>query len=139
MSESNKLSIILHHNNEITVRDERGYPAVCLDCRFSGWRNAGSYRSDSEPRRCLHHSGGADPVDGDRILNRLKDGGSYVGNNWTDHWDPRGEYGRAYPLCKNKNPAGKCDDFVRAKTLPWRGNFWRKLLGREWRSKKMRL
>lgn len=130
MSESNKLAIILHHNNEITVRDERGYPAVCRDCRFSGWRSKSSYRKYSEPSRCLHHSGGADPVDGDRIMNRFD--GYY-------DWDTGGQGDKLYPLCKNKNPAGKCDDFVRAKPLPWRGNFWRKLLGREWRSRRMRL
>jgi len=131
VAESNKLSVIVHHNDEVTVRDERGYPAVCRDCRFSGWKDAGSYRSHSEPPRCLHHSGGADPVDGDRIMERLD--GYY-------EWDEgRGSSDRLYPRCKNKNPAGKCKDFVRAKPLRWRGNFWLKLFRREWRTRRMRL
>lgn len=134
MSESSKLAVLVHHNNEVTILDERGHPNVCRDCRFSGWRRPSSYRHHSEPPRCLHYSGGADPVDGDRILNRLKS--SFYDD---ENWEPNGKHGRLYPHCKDKNPDGKCSDFVRAKPLPWWGNFWRKILGREWRSKKMRL
>jgi hypothetical protein len=70
-------------------------------------------------------------VDGDRILDSL-DTSQYG-------WEPHGEFGKRYPFCKTKNPEGKCPDYVKAKPLPWWGNFWRKLFGREWRSKKMRL
>lgn len=125
--ESNKLAVIVHHNNEITVRDERGYPTVCRDCRFSGWRDQESYRNHPEPPRCLHHSGGADPVDGDRMMERLANWG------WQDGPD------KLYPHCKDKNPDGKCKDFVRAKPLPWNlRTVWYKLTGREWRYPKMR-
>jgi len=130
--ENNKIAVTVHHNNEVTVRDERGYPAVCRECRFSGWRNNYNYRNRPEPNRCLHHSGGADPVDGDRILERFDEGTS------DSDWYPNGKYGKLYPLCQDKNPDGKCENFVKAKPLSLIGNFWRKLFGREWRTKKMR-
>ncbi len=131
MAESNNLAIIVHHNNEVTVRDERGYPAVCRDCRFSGWKDKDSYSNHAEPPRCLHHSGGADPVDGDRMMERFK-------GSWD--WDPDGAGDKLYPRCKNKNPDGKCEDFVRAKPLPWSlRTLWYKVTGREWRWPRMRL
>lgn len=137
---SNALAVIVHHNNEVTIHDERGYPAVCRDCRFAGWRSAASYQRDSEPPRCLYHSGGADPVDGDRVMERLCY--SYDSDD-NKAWSPNGRFGKLYPLCKDKNPDGKCKDFVRAKPLtwtpPWRLDFWRKLLGRDWRTRRMRL
>lgn len=133
MAESNKLAILLHHNGEVTVRDERGYPAVCRDCRFSGWRNHGGYRSHREPTRCLHYSGGADPVDGDRMMERLQAG------YYDSEWKADGEHGKLYPRCKDKNPDGKCEDFVKAKPLPWTARtLWYKVTGREWRWPRMR-
>ena len=135
-SENNALAVTVHHNNEVTVKDERGYPNVCRECRFSGWRDNDNYKSSSEPNRCLLYSGGADPVDGDRIMHGLKVRGVQRDNR---NWEPGGEYGDLYPRCTAKNPDGKCTDFVRAKPIPWLGNFWLKLFSRDWRTRKMRL
>lgn len=133
MAESNKIAIIVHHNDEITVRDERGYPAVCRDCRFAGWRNQAGYDHYSAPTRCLHHSGGADPIDGDRILGSLDTG-------YPSDWRPEGKLGKKFPTCVDKNPDGKCEDFVPAKPLPWNlRTFWYKIRGQEWRWPQMRL
>jgi hypothetical protein len=67
MAESNKLAITAHHNNEITVRDERGYPSLCRDCRYSGWLTAYERHESTGPATCLLYSGGADVTDGDRV------------------------------------------------------------------------
>ena len=131
VADANKLAVLVHHNNEVTILDERGHPRVCAECRFSGWRNNYSRREGPDSMRCLHYSGGADPVDGDRILDSL-DSSQY-------RWEPHGEFGKRYPYCKTKNLEGKCPDYVKAKPLPWWGNFLRKLFGREWKTRKMRL
>lgn len=137
MAESHKLAVIVHHNDEVTVLDERGYPAVCCDCRFSGWRNEESYCNHKYPPRCLFYSGGADSVDGDRIMEGLRNKSSsyYDSRNWNG-----GEHDAKYPLCANKNPEGNCPDYVKAKPLPWSlSTFMLKLLHREWRTRQMRL
>lgn len=39
-----KLAIIVHENDEVTVKDERGVPVVCKDCRFAGWLTEHEFR-----------------------------------------------------------------------------------------------
>lgn len=67
-----KLSVIVHENNEITVKEGRGYPHLCRDCRFSGWLTAQERKESRYPVTCLFTSGGADTEDGDRIIFDLK-------------------------------------------------------------------
>lgn len=110
MTVSNKLAVTVHHNNEVTIKDERGYPAVCRDCRFSGWRNDGSYRSHFYPQRCLHYSGGGDPVDGDRIMEGLRVEWNADQKNWDG-----GCYDKLYPRCARKNKDGDCQAFALAR------------------------
>jgi len=136
--ESNELAVTVHHNNEVTVKDERGYPNVCRDCRHSGWLTEYERQHSGEPITCLLYSGGADPMEGDRVIfDHIRKTGYASGrsrhNEAVKHW--RG----SFPACWSKNQDGKCADFVRAKPLPWIGNFWRKLFGREWRTRRMRL
>ena len=137
MAESNKLAIILHHNDEVTVRDERGYPLLCKDCRYSGWLTQHERQISNTPFTCLLYSGGADVSDGDRVIfDNAK--GDY-GRGEREHREKAYQWREKYPKCLDKNPTGNCKDFVKAKPLPWLGNFWRKLFKREWRSRKMRL
>ena len=139
---SNKLAVLVHHNNEVTILDERGLPRLCRDCRFSGWLTVWERDKNTFPRTCLLFSGGADTQDGDRVIYDNVTG-------WYDYYgdkrrkiDAHNECARQtrgrYPLCDKKNPDGKCSDYVKAKPLPWWGNIWKKLRGREWRTRKMR-
>ncbi len=141
--DSHKLAVLVHHNNEVTVFDERGLPRVCRDCRFSGWLTAYERDKNPYPQTCLLYSGGADTNDGDRVIYDNVTG-------WYEAWgetrrssDAHNECAKQtrerYPRCTDKNPDGKCSDYVKAKPLPWMGNFWRKLFGREWRTRSMRL
>jgi len=98
MSERAQLSVIVHENDEVTVRDERSVALLCRDCWFSGWLTEWERGTNLYPYTCLHHSGGADVVDGDRI--------------WTDD-DSYWEHDRAvrkwrstYPCCHRKNHDG---------------------------------
>lgn len=139
---SNKIAVLVHHNNEVTVLDERGLPRLCRDCRHSGWLTEWERHTYTHPKTCLLYSGGADTLDGDRV----------IFDNVTGLYRYRGETSRRsadhdrcaqanrknYPLCGEKNPDGKCEDYIRAKSLAWWGNFWRKLFGREWRTRRMR-
>lgn len=114
-----KLAIIVHGNDEVTVRDERGVPVVCKDCRFAGWLTRYEFREYRLPRTCLHFSGGADPATGDRVV-------------WDDvnvqymHTICEVKARKEYPLCGIRNERGDCNDFVPAKPVPW----WRRLFGR---------
>ena len=140
MAESNKLAIILHHNDEVTVRDERGYPLLCRDCRYSGWLTQYERQQNKTPHTCLLYSGGADIADGDRVVfDDIRKGWDDYGLGKRKHDDQARQSRNRYPKCLSKNPDGNCKDFVKAKPLPWLGNFWRKLFKREWRSRKMRL
>lgn len=142
MAESHKLAVVVHHNNEVTVKDERGYPHVCRDCRYSGWLTGYEDRHWPEPPTCLHASGGADPIDGDRVIFGgvgVRPGLYQQPRNRRDHQDCEKDWRERYPSCWKKNQHGDCEDYVKAKPLPWWGNLWRKLLGREWRTRRMRL
>jgi hypothetical protein len=114
-----KLSVIVHENDEVTVRDERGIPVVCKDCRFAGWLTEYEFHEYSLPRTCLHHSGGADPEDGDRVVF------DEAIAQWSHDARTR-NWREEYPLCSKKNERGNCNDFVRAKPVSW----WRRLFGR---------
>jgi hypothetical protein len=114
-----KLSVIVHENDEVTLRDERGVPVVCKDCRFAGWLTKYEFGRHRLPRTCLHHSGGADPADGDRVIFDEAD------TQWR-HNDRAGRWRKEYPLCTDKNERGDCNDFVRAKPVSW----WRRIFGR---------
>lgn len=140
MAESNKLAVIVHHNGEVTVRDERGYPLLCQDCRYSGWLTEYERHIRTTPATCLRYSGGADVSDGDRVLfDEVKYDDQQSWKSEQRH-NAKADYWRArFPRCIDKNPTGNCEDFVRAKPLPWWGNFWKKLFRREWRTRKMRL
>lgn len=118
VTDNTKLAVIVHENNEITVKDGRGLPHVCLDCRHSGWLTKYEYGEYKLPRTCLLYSGGADPADGDRIiLDTTKD--SY----WHD--DAAKKWRKKYPLCSHKNQDGQCEDFCRAKPMLWHQRwFW---------------
>lgn len=118
---SHKLSVIVHENDEVTVRDERGVPVVCRDCRHSGWLTEHEFRENEQPTTCLHHSGGADPLDGDRV----------IFDDAISHWQHRqmsDDWRKRYPLCFRKNHDGQCGDFVRAKPA-LKVSWWRRLLG----------
>lgn len=137
--ESNKLAVTVHGNNEITIRDERGEPHLCRDCRFSGWLTGYEWKEYSFPVSCLHHSGGADAVEGDRVIfDDVKRRGGWDFDYIAAHNRVCGKWRATYPRCDDKNGDGKCADYVKAKPLPWFGNFWKKILGREWRTKGMR-
>ena len=152
---SNKLAVTVHGNDEVTVRDERGVPDVCKNCRFAGWLTEYEFRmsksTDYLPVTCLHYSGGADPHDGDRVI---FDDVTRWGNTdrqyvfvGPSHWDKEwknipisghllkvSENRERYPECSEKNHDGKCGDFVPAKPEPERGG-WQKF----WESKGERL
>lgn len=118
MSDSNtQLQVIVHGNHEITIKDERGLPRTCVDCRFSGWLTQHEFDEHESPWTCLLHSGGADPQDGDRILN------DHIDNEW-NHNDAAKKCRKRYPLCFKKNHDGKCEDFVRARPMPWYARFF---------------
>lgn len=105
-----KLAVIVHENDEVTLKDERGLPFVCRDCRFSGWLTEHEFKEYPLPRTCLHYSGGADPREGDRII--LDDvASSYAHDRVEPQWRTR------YPLCSTKNADGNCTEFVRARPL----------------------
>lgn len=130
MAESHKLSVIVHENDEVTVRDGRGVTLLCRDCRFSGWLSEWERGRYTHPRTCLRHSGGADMTDGDRVWLNIRD--SWNHDRIAPTW--RGNY----PFCHRKNHDGNCEDYVKAQPLRWWGNFWLKLLRREWRTRRMR-
>lgn len=113
MTDNTKLAVIVHENNEVTVRDARGLPHVCADCRYSGWLSKYEYDSWDDPQTCLLHSGGADPVDGDRII---KDWMTY---DWQHQDLVKNDWRKLYPLCRKKNQDGSCEDFCPVKPLPW--------------------
>lgn len=131
-----KLTVIAHPNNEVTVLDERGLPVLCLDCRYSGWLTGYEHKEHSYPRTCLLYSGGADVRDGDRVI--FDDHGvghGYDSANRREHEEIAKDWRKPYPLCEAKNAEGKCQEFVRARTLPW----WRlRRWIRPWRTRKMR-
>lgn len=145
LAESNKLAVTVHHNNEVTVRDERGYPNLCRDCRYSGWLTEWEWVKFPHPQTCLRYSGGADTIDGDRVIFDNVTGlhtnpySNTTSRRQKEHNDCARQQRNTYPRCAKKNPDGNCEDFVQAKTLPWWGNLWRKLLRREWRARRMRL
>jgi hypothetical protein len=114
-----KLSITVHENDEITLKDERGLPVVCKDCRFAGWLTEWEFNEDEVPWTCLYFSGGADPRDGDRVL-------VDTAAQWSDHYRSEGRLRKRYPLCSTKNANGDCTDFVRARPLLLR---WWEVLG----------
>jgi hypothetical protein len=125
-----KLAVIVHENDEVTVKDERGVPVVCKDCRYAGWLTEWEFREFEFPRTCLHYSGGADPREGDRvILDEVK--------NRSEHeyfCDERRGWRARYPMCSVKNANGNCSDFVRAHPIlvTWWGGL------RMWLSPKLR-
>ena len=119
-------------------------PAICHNCRYSGWLTAYEYHTSSYPQTCLFGSDGADPVDGDRIIfdkvTGLVQVWGDIGHKWIREPDTHNETAKTwqhmYPLCEEKNDDGQCGDFVHAKRFPfWH---WRRWLRREWRTKKMR-
>lgn len=137
---SHKLAVIVHHNNEVTVKDERGYPNLCRDCRYSGWLTGYERARWKDPPTCLLYSGGADTIDGDRVIfDTVGVNGHFASDDRRQHERWEREWRKHYPVCWHKNSHGECEDFVKAKALPWFGNFWRKLFGREWRTRRMRL
>lgn len=139
-NDSHQLAVTVHHNNEITVRDERGYPNLCRDCRYSGWLTQYERQNSPEPLTCLLRSGGADTLDGDRVIHdAVRQKFEDYGRGKTDHANTERRWRKHYPTCWSKNSDGNCEDYVKAKPLPWLGNFWRKLFSREWRTRKMRL
>lgn len=114
-----KLSVIVHANDEVTLRDERGVPVICKDCRFAGWLTEYEFQENTLPRTCLHYSGGANPEGGDRVrFGRVTEAWKHtdIMINWREH----------YPLGEVKNAQGDCNDFVRAKPVSW----WRRIFGR---------
>jgi hypothetical protein len=135
--DSHSLAVIVHENNEVTVKDGRGLPHLCRDCRHSGWLTKWHYQTINHPSHCLFYSGGADVEDGDRIIfNRPR-----VRDPFSD-WkrddalrDLKRKYGERYPRAGEKNKDGKCEDYVPAKKLPWWS--WRRWI-RPWRVRMMR-
>jgi hypothetical protein len=133
MKKSDQLAVIVHENNEVTVRDGRGETLSCKDCRFSGWLTKAEYSKNKFPTHCLHFSGGADPTDKDRIIHDDV-------SRWSK-WDSlsdslREREQKKYPKCIVKNAKGNCEDYVKAKEIsafnPLR---W---IGRTFRTLKMR-
>jgi len=126
-SSHTSLQVVVHGNNEITVKDERGLPNTCIDCRFSGWLTQYEFNGYKRPRTCLFYSGGADPEDGDRVWD------DSVYSEW-GHRDSANKWRKRYPLCHFKNADGKCSDFVRAKPTPWyKRIFFRRFFRRQMR------
>jgi hypothetical protein len=127
-----KLAVIVHGNDEVSVLDERRTPFVCAECRFAGWLTEYEFRTQLVPPTCLHYCGGADPQDGDRVLYdevlEARYGREYRPVGHPDlHWRRVLKGGHLYlaarhrgrfPLCRDKNPDGRCEDFVRARPLP---------------------
>lgn len=109
-----KLAVIVHENDEVTLKDERGLPFVCKDCRFAGWLTEHEFKEHPAPCTCLHFSGGANPREGVRVI--LLDVTSDYG-----HYRVLPLWRARYPLCSDKNADGNCSDFVRARplTLSW--------------------
>lgn len=108
------LQIVVHDNGEVTTRDERGMPVLCKDCRFSGWLREYDFQKEAPmPTHCLHHSGGADPTTGLRIMFPHEILAASVHESWS----------KCYPMTFRKNGDGRCKDFVPAKKLPW----WKRL------------
>lgn len=151
MSDDSKLAIIVHQNDEVTLRDERGVPVLCRDCRFAGWLSEWEFQTEKDPATCLLYSGGADVLDGDRVIfDKVK---KYNVGEIYDHsakgYIPRDGghdyllhrgWRKKYPLCFEKNQDGQCKDFVRAVPLatvwwkPWTwGSQWRDRLRRKMR------
>lgn len=114
-----KLSVIVHENDEVTVKDERGLPVLCSDCRFAGWLSKDEFNEYRRPITCLYTSGGSHPVLPVRIR-VLKDLYEWQVNTWRN----------AFPFCTAKNHDGNCKDFIRAKPQSW----WTRVF----RRKKMR-
>lgn len=125
-----QLSVTVHENDEVTVRDGRSVTLLCRDCRFSGWLTEYERERHKHPWTCLRHSGGGDPIDGDRIW-------SNVEHYWDQDKEER-KWRSRYPFCSVKNHDGACEDYVKAKPLRWWGNFWLKLFRREWRTRRIR-
>lgn len=159
---SDKVAVTVHGNDEVTVKDERGVPDVCKNCRFAGWLTEYEFkkamRSHQLPVSCLHYSGGADPHDGDRVVfDTVKQRGQTRSRQVRDPKDPYNlvwaevgisehlkkewDYRDRYPKCSEKNHDGKCGDFVPAKPEPemsrWQ-KFWESKGERLVRIRKMR-
>ncbi len=135
------IKVILHENNEITVDEGRGYPVMCKDCRFSGWLYEQEYKNGGVPTTCLLYSGGADAMDGDRVIHSL-DRGQYR-NTYSGGQDYKREkesieskWREKFPLCWHKNQHGKCTDYAKAKPISkWNPLRW---FGISYRTRKMR-
>lgn len=127
-----KLPVIVHENNEVTVRDGRNLTVSCKDCRFSGWLTKYDYEKHRCPTHCLYYSGGADPVDKDRImLDKIE---SYFPNR--SERESIFEKEKVYPKCDEKNENGNCELYVKAKPISiWNPLRW---IGRSYRTLKMR-
>jgi len=145
---SDQLAVIVHRNGEVTEIDERGTPVLCKDCRFAGWLTEWSFQNEDPPPHCLHFSGGADTLEGDRVIldnvkkhhgkweyvHKLRDH-AWVGG----HMEAMKNWEKRYPLCRNKNRDGNCPDFVRAKPGP-KLSWWKRMSKRrrEAQRRKMR-
>lgn len=153
MADEAKLAIIVHQNDEVTIRDERGVPCLCRDCRFSGWLTEWEFQNNQVPPTCLLHSGGADVLDGDRVI--FDDVTEYEGPTLWNRKTGNDEHftrchlfiiekgwQKKFPSCFLKNHDGRCKDFVRAQP-PEPVSFWRRWLGgaklRDILRRKMRL
>lgn len=135
---SHKLAVIVHENDEVTVRDARGLPHLCRDCRFSGWLTQAEREDSKFPTTCLFSSGGADTSDGDRVVfddivkpeygsTAWKRKIQYLNTKWR----------KTYPWVHEKNRDGLCSDYTKAKPLPWWHPF--RWIGRSYRTRWMRL
>jgi len=143
VTRSDKLAIIVHGNDEVTVRDERKHPVVCVDCRFAGWLTEYEFRRNDLPFTCLLYSGGADPLDGDRVVfdhvedrgwrpgdPYKRDGYTYKRKTWYGHELTARDHRTNYPRCFDKNPKGECPDFVRAQQPTEEPRWW------QWRKRR---
>jgi hypothetical protein len=132
VTQKNKLAVIVHENDEVTIKDGRGRTLSCKDCRFSGWLTKTEYRQNKFPTHCLYFSGGANPIDKDRVI---RDDINYWSHK-SLFKDDRLRLEKKYPKCHKKNADGKCEDYVKAKPLSMLNPL--RWLGRSFRTLKMR-
>lgn len=114
-----RLRVVVHDDGEAVVSDERGAPVLCKDCRFSGWFRMIDFTSSQKliakqeilPTHCLYHSGGANPVDGRRVIF------PEITTNW--EVQPHPSWTKVYPACTRANETGLCTKFVQATKPRW--------------------
>lgn len=109
-----KLSVIVHENDEVTIKDERGLPVLCQDCRFAGWLSKWEFNRYRHTRTCLYYSGGSSPI----LPVRIRFFGTdfdfdTTHERWSEQWR------KDFPMCAKKNHNGNCKDFIRAKPQSW--------------------